>query len=111
MSVGFYLLGGKGPNKPADTHQKNGDVGVIAYTQPLKELSPLNVPAINPTFGNQMARDAAFTGTPDVVHDGIDSVAWTGTNIVGARVTFNSTNQFHSGSNQLNYEFQPIPAQ
>lgn len=101
MTIDVKLGDGLGTKKKVHLHQKNGDIGVIAYVHPLKELSPLNVPALNPSFGNQMAQDAAFSGTPVLVHNGIDDVAWTGTSIVGAKVTFDSTAQPRSGTNSV----------
>lgn len=101
MTASFYLQDAKGTSKRVHLHQRNGDVGVIAFTEPLIRLTPLNIPAVNPDFGNQMARDASFTGTPDLVHNGVDTVAWTGSNIVGAKVTFNSAAQAHSGTQSV----------
>jgi len=92
-----YLLGdGKGSKNKAHLHRKNGDVGLITYTRPLIEYEPLNIPALNDTYGNQIAQDFSQSGTPDQIHDGEDSVLWTASAISGTW-TFNSAAQAHSG--------------
>lgn len=60
-----------------------------------------NKPFVNALFGQNMNQDAAFGGTPIQVHDGIDSVLWTGSQIVGSSVTFNSTERPYAGSNSV----------
>lgn len=47
--------------------------------------------AFNATQGIQMAFDAGFSGTPEQIHDGLDTVLWTGTSVVGAKFTFDAT--------------------
>jgi len=96
-----FLLGdGKGSKKKAHLHQKNGNNGLVTYTQPFIEYEPLNVPAVNETFGNQMAGDHSTSGTPDKVHDGLDSVLWTASAISGTWV-FNSSTQAHGGAQSV----------
>lgn len=57
--------------------------------------------AFSPTLGINMAVDAAFSGTPDLINDGGDNAGWTGSNITGTKVTFNSTEQAHDGTNSI----------
>ena len=85
----------------AKLHKRNHSTGLITYTDTLHEWVPVFIPAINNTYGTEMAQDFSFGGTPVPVHDGIDSVLWTGTNETGNKFTFNSTDQAHSGSNSI----------
>jgi len=55
----------------------------------------------NPDYGIDMNKDASSGGTPIQVHNGIDDVLWTGSQISGVSVTFNSTGQAHTGSNSV----------
>lgn len=51
-------------------------------------------PALNPELGVEMAINGAFGGTPDIIHDGTDTIAYTGSNITGTKVVFDSTDTF-----------------
>jgi hypothetical protein len=75
-----------------------GSAGLLVYTrdQLVKPFTP--APLLNSNFGTAMNQNGAFGGTPDGVHDGIDSTLWTGSNIVGTKVTFNSTDRFFAGA-------------
>ena len=70
---------------------REGDPGQLVYTQPRIEPFPTLLPFINGTYGNSMNQDAAAGGTPIEVHNGTDSVLWTGSNVTGGKVTFDST--------------------
>jgi len=57
---------------------------------------------LNDTYGAAINQDATTGGTPDQVHDGIDSALWTASFIGGGGSwTFNSTAQAHTGSNSV----------
>ena len=68
----------------------NGAPGAVTYTERLLDFSPMQTPFINPEHGAAINIDASSGGTPQGVHDGIDSVLWTGSNITGSKVTFDS---------------------
>lgn len=85
--------GGSEPNKLRVNGNGEAFVRVLPNL-PLYEAYPL----INSDFGNNLAQDAGFGGTPELVHDGTDTAAWTGSNVSGNKVTFNSTNRVLSGS-------------
>ena len=55
------------------------------------------LPFLNDDFGNQMNQDAAFGGTPDRIHDGIDTTLYTASSIVGIKSTFNDTTHVFQG--------------
>jgi hypothetical protein len=48
-----------------------------------------------------MNQNIAFSGTPDGIHDGTDSVLWTGSNLVGANFVFDSTAQAKAGTKSV----------
>ena len=64
----------------------------------LRDWSTVFAVAFNDTFGIEMAQDFAFGGTPVGIHDGIDLVLWTGTEVVGNKVTFSSADRANTGS-------------
>lgn len=75
-----------------------GEAGLLVYTKDrlLKPFTP--GPLLNSEFGISMNIDGAFSGTPDGVANGIDTVLWTGSQITGTKVTFNSTDRFFAGA-------------
>lgn len=94
----FRLIGrdfriGKGPVNEA-TVTKDGEVLTLTKNKTL--LEPTALPFLNETFGNQMNQNVTFSGTPELVHDGIDTVAYTGSGVAGS-FTFNSTAHCHQG--------------
>jgi hypothetical protein len=58
-------------------------------------------PVVNPLFGAALNQNAAFGGTPENVHDGTDNIYWTGSNISGNRITFDSTGQAKTGTKSV----------
>ena len=70
---------------------RDGEVGLVVYTRERDRPSPKVLPFLNDTYGGALNQDLAFGGTPVDIHNGIDSALWTGSNIVGTKVTFNST--------------------
>lgn len=85
----------------AEVYKRNGDTGLKVFTDVLHERTTQFKPVVNPDFGIEMAIDAAFSGTPDAVHNGIDSVLWTGTELVGNKTTFDSTDQAFAGTRSV----------
>ena len=83
---------------PVDFKNKSG---LVTLTERLRKYSPDSAPFLNDSFGGALNQNGAVSGTPILVHDGIDSVLWTGSNIVGTRVTFNSSDQAQAGSNSV----------
>lgn len=85
----------------AQVHQRNGDRGLKVFTAELKEKNLLFLSALNPALGNEMAIDASFGGTPEIVHDGTDNPSWTASTISGTKFTFDSTTQANSGTQSV----------
>jgi len=79
----------------------NRPAGVVAYTEPWFDGLSDSFPLLNDTFGNQMNQNATNAGSPQAIHDGTDSVAWTGTNVAGSSVTFDSTTQADAGTKSV----------
>jgi len=60
--------------------------------------------------GINMNVNVAFSGTPDKIHDGTDSVLWTATDIVGGgKTTFNSADQNHTPAGELSIKVDNAP--
>ncbi len=105
MSTPIQIKDGKGTKKTAHLHQEGKDIGIVAFTDPLKERKFKILPALNATYGAEIAVDAGFGGTPDVVHTGItDGVNWTGSNEVGAKGNFDSKDQANSGTVSVKWD-------
>ena len=93
MSLPVKIVGTNGTARTVEAkmHVKEDvPVGVLAYTEPYREFDTRIAPFINPELGASMNVNAAFGGTPILVHDGEDTVAWTGSNIVGGKVNFSN---------------------
>jgi len=101
MSISSEIVDGKGTSKVAHLHQKDEDVGLITYTHPLKVQEVKFIPALNNEYGIEMAVNGGFSGSAEEVHNGIDNTYWTGSNIIGAKVTFNSTDRPNNGTNSV----------
>ena len=48
-----------------------------------------------------MAINASFGGTPELVHDGGDTLAWTGSSVIGTSINFSSTDEANSGTQSV----------
>lgn len=93
-----------GTGKSAQIYERSGIQGAISYTTPLITREPLNIPAINPDRGREMAIDGSFGGTPVGIHNGLDSALWAGSQIAGVGVTFDSIDRFNSGAQSVKVE-------
>lgn len=100
MSLKTQILG-KGNKDVAHLHKKNGDTGLLVFTDPFREYIAVGRPFLNDTFGAEMNVNAAFSGTPEIVHDGTDTTAWTGSQIQGTKVTFDSTDRANGGTKSV----------
>jgi hypothetical protein len=86
---GTSVLGGSRNSVTAVNRDRA--VGLVTYTEPLHIYRQRYGQFINSEYGKDMSVDASEGGATEVIHDGLDTVAWTGSNITGAKVTFNST--------------------
>ncbi len=71
-----------------------GDVphaGLVTFTTPLVHTEPSTKFFFNAIKGIDMNVAVGFGGTPDRIHDGLDTTLYTGSAISGTKTTFNST--------------------
>jgi len=93
----------KGGSALASVHnpkmeEREGEPGLLVYTDEAVEYNLAFGPAINPISGQEMAIDASFGGTPIGVYNGADTVLWTASAIVGTKFDFTDTTQPRTGS-------------
>lgn len=98
MSLKTTITDGKGSNGTASVQTKRDESGLVVYSHPLREFSPESTPFFNPDNGIEMAISGGFSGTPELVHNGGDTAAWTGSNIIGSSVDFASTTRPRTGT-------------
>ena len=89
---------GKGTSKTSHLYERDNNVGQIVYSDPLTLFELRTAAFLNPSNGIQMAISGGFTGTPELVNNGGDTAAWTGSNISGTDVDFTSTQRPRTGS-------------
>ncbi len=85
--------------------------GLVVATRPLKVYTNRLSFFTNDTYGTNMAQNAATGGTPVEVHNGIDDVLWTASDVAGGgKTTFNSTDQNHTsgGSRSVKVDNSPV---
>ena len=63
--------------------EKHRPAGLVTYTEPLRDFEYASKFAFNESRGLNMAINVAFSGTPETIHDGTDSVAWTASALAG----------------------------
>jgi hypothetical protein len=95
-----------GPHAPVSVKRVvdvgQGDIyALVTSPAPIEKTRPVFRPLVNATVGDAMNQNAAVGGTPINVHNGTDSVLWTGTNVVGSKVTFNSTDYAKNGTKSI----------
>lgn len=100
MSINSRIVG-VGSSKPAELLRKGRGTGQIVYTEEIRDTVANGLPLLNPIFGLALNQNGAFGGTPVQVHNGTDTVLWTGSNISGNKVTFDSTEQKFTGTKSV----------
>ena len=89
----------------------NGDEenALVVATRSLKVYTNVLRFFTNDDYGADMNQNAAAGGTPELVHNGIDSVLWTATDIVGGvKTTFDSTDRAYAGTNSIKVDNSPV---
>lgn len=74
---------------------------LVVATRPLKTFNNRPFFFVTSEGSKDMNVVVTFGGTPEKIHDGIDSVLWTGSSIVGTKVTFDSGIQSHGGTKSI----------
>ena len=70
---------------------RSGQPGMTVYTRLRDNPESKFLPFLNSDFGAALNQNGSFGGTPIGIHDGTDTVEWTGSNIIGTKATFDST--------------------
>lgn len=63
--------------------RNKGVNGLVVQSHPFITLNPTAVPFLNDTFGNAMNQNVAFSGTPEIIHNGGTSTEWDATAVQG----------------------------
>ena len=90
-------------NEPASTHKGRAHTdkqGLMTYTQPFREYVSKSIVLTNDDGSPNMNVDASVSGATDGIHDGTDSVLWTGT-ALGGTWDFASTAQAQAGTKSI----------
>lgn len=74
---------------------------LVVATRPLKTFSNRAAFFVNPTYGININQNASAGGTPEQIHNGLDDLLWTGSNVIGSKAIFNSALQFKEGSQSV----------
>jgi len=74
--------------------------GVVAFTEPYRKGANSSLIYINDTYGVDLNQSAVFTGTPEGIHNGTDTVLWTASALSGTW-TFDSTTQAQAGTKSI----------
>lgn len=103
MSIKTEILDGSGTDRKAAivSPDDNLKAGLITYTHPATVKVQGGGFFFNSTYGFDMAQNGEFSGTPEVIHNGTDSSAWTGSNLSGSNFVFDSTDQAQSGTKSV----------
>jgi hypothetical protein len=102
VTIKVTLGDGQGTNgEAAVVKRAELPAGVVTYTEPYRVGVPRTTAAVSATYGADMNQNIAFSGSPDGIHDGTDSVLWTGSNLSGANFVFNSTAQARAGTKSV----------
>ena len=105
MAIRANITGGTGGLIEADvidgTHRHYKPRGLVTYNIPYLFETNQQVYATNEANGNNMAVNGAISGATDIIHNGTDTVVWTGTNLSGTNFIFDSTTVAHSGTKSV----------
>lgn len=92
---------GNGSNGLAKTYQREGNSGLLTYTDKFIEEDFVYRAAINNDYGVEMNQNAAFSGTPEEVHDGEDNPYWVFSAITGVKFDPASAAQANTGTQSI----------
>lgn len=99
MSIKAYITDiGRDIKASVDDGGGSEKNALVVASRPLKEFNNRPFYFITSEGSKDMNVNVTFGGVPEKVHDGIDSVLWTGSSIIGTSVTFNSALQNHTAA-------------
>lgn len=98
MTIRSRIVDGLGRRNDTEVTNNNAlKVSTLKYYNYTNEIRYF----LNPTYGFNMNVNAS-SNLDELVHNGIDDIAWTGSNISGTTVIFDSTVDPYAGSNHIN---------
>ena len=87
---------------PVEINEDAGEnTGLVVATRDHKTYTPKAVFFTNDAYGREMAQNAAYGGSPVLIHNGIDDVAWTMSQPVGTKWVANSADRPYAGSTSM----------
>jgi len=110
MPIKIFLEDSDGSGLSAHLHRfsdakRDDHTGLLVLTKTFLNFNPEFHPFLNDTFGTAMNQNIAFTGTPEIIHNGGTSTEWTGTATAGTwnfadsgKVTITGANNNDSAS-------------
>ena len=105
MAIRANITGGVGGLMEADVIDgANGHYkprGLVTYQIPYLYEVNQQVYATNEDNGNNMAVNGAISGATDIIHNGTDTIVWTGTNLSGTNFVFASTTIAKTGTKSV----------
>jgi hypothetical protein len=101
MAIDVKIEDGRGSNGSASVIEKN-DIpsGLLVYTESFRDIIGQTKALVSPVYGADFNVNAAFGGTPEVIHNGTDTVVWTGSALTGTW-DFASTTQAQAGTKSV----------
>lgn len=103
MGIKAYLTDvATGIKARLDNRDGDEQNSLIVATRPLKTFNNQPFYFLTAAGSKDMNVEIVFTGTPDKIHNGLDSVLWTASGLIGAaRWDFNSTTQAYAGTHSI----------
>ncbi len=96
----YYLANKDGT--PVEVNQDPGEkVGLVVATRPHKTFASRTAWATHPHHGIEMNQNGKYGGTPLLLHDGTDTVAWTFSEPTGSKWEADSTDHFYDTAKAL----------
>lgn len=95
MSIQTHVVDGRGSGLEVHVHNIPGPgehAAMLVMTERFRQFDPTTRFFLNDTVGTALNQNVTFSGTPEGIHDGGDSVLWTGAAIAGTWDFADTTN-------------------
>jgi len=89
MTIPVRVLGGDGKGNVKELGITDEGEARTAM-EPYRRYRPAQILFLNPDYGFEMNQNGLFGGLPELIHDGTDTSAWTGSNIIGVKPKFDN---------------------
>jgi hypothetical protein len=101
VAIDVTIKDGRGSNGSIAVIEKTDlPSGAVVYTEPYRDVIGQTKASVNDTYGADMNKNHAFSGTPDGIHNGTDSVLWTASALSGTW-DFASTTVAQAGTKSI----------